>query len=829
LTTKTLTGTYGAGYTINSPTTTLGITATGYVGGMGLGASTSGRFTIVNQGRVNSSGSYGGLNFSNSQIYLTNGGVNNTGALIEGSANRVDYGAVYNFGSIIGRSAVEAGLGSAGASVTNGAVDDTHALIQGGTGVSILKFADVSNFGEIIGTGSVASEGTISQITSGVYAGYGGSFTNGSSTDTTALTRGADGVYFGSYFFGGAAGGVNNFGTIESSPWITNGVGVAFTKGGGVINGSTADQIATIEGDAHGIKVQGAPGAISNFGTIEITPGVGNGVAIGIYSGGSITNGSGSDQAAVIQGGDGVIAAGGSATISNFAVIRGTGSYDSTGVNLGQGGAVTNGASSDTTAFIYGYASAIFIGGGAGTVVNDGVVVSVEGYAVALANGGRLTNGATSLTTAVIQGGGGLDVSGSAGTVNNFGTIEGEGQGDWGVQLQSAGSRLTNGGTANGTALIEGYNGVSVIAGATVTNFGVINGDTAVDLLGATSILLAEGGSTVQGAISSAGRLDVVGGVATVTGGLVNSGALVGAGTLALTGGTVQFNTGSALEVARIAVSGTGTAVDFNASLGDKEVWTQTAGSIAIAAGDKAAFSGTGDSFSGVAFSGAGTLELTGGTDALTGDALTAASVSFGAAKVTLSGVTTISARVSNTGTLTLASGTLTVSGEVSGAGVLSIKSGVADFTSTFSENVTFTSTTGVLELARSQSYTGTVTGFSKTGTNSLDLGDIVFGTKTKATYSGTTTSGILTVTDGTHTAKINLAGNYTASTFTVSSDGHGGTKVVDPAAGPSRASPLAFIAAAASFGAGAGLAAQATAPWAMPEPLLAVGGGRIT
>jgi hypothetical protein len=88
-----------------------------------------------------------------------------------------------------------------------------------------------------------------------------------------------------------------------------------------------------------------------------------------------------------------------------------------------------------------------------------------------------------------------------------------------------------------------------------------------------------------------------------------------------------------------------------------------------------------------------------------------------------------------------------------------------------------------VLELAKSTTYTGQVTGFSKTGTTGFDLLDIAFGGSTKATYSGTTASGVLTVTDGTHTAKITLIGNYTASTWTVASDGHGGTSIHDPTA----------------------------------------------
>jgi len=48
---------------------------------------------------------------------------------------------------------------------------------------------------------------------------------------------------------------------------------------------------------------------------------------------------------------------------------------------------------------------------------------------------------------------------------------------------------------------------------------------------------------------------------------------------------------------------------------------------------------------------------------------------------------------------------------------------------------------------------------------------------------SGTASGGTLTVTDGSHTANIALLGHYMASTFVTSSDGHGGTNVVDRSA----------------------------------------------
>jgi hypothetical protein len=148
-------------------------------------------------------------------------------------------------------------------------------------------------------------------------------------------------------------------------------------------------------------------------------------------------------------------------------------------------------------------------------------------------------------------------------------------------------------------------------------------------------------------------------------------------------------------------------------------------------------------------------------------------------------GGTTVVSPIANTGTLFAATaGTLTLEGAVTGAGVGRISGATLYAEAAFSEDVTFAGQTGVLELADSQAYAGEVSGLSKSGTSSLDLLDIAFEAGvTKASYSGTSASGTLTVTDGTHTARITLEGNYLSSVFRVASDGHGGTSVVDPIA----------------------------------------------
>jgi len=221
-------------------------------------------------------------------------------------------------------------------------------------------------------------------------------------------------------------------------------------------------------------------------------------------------------------------------------------------------------------------------------------------------------------------------------------------------------------------------------------------------------------------------------------------------------------------------------------------------------------------------FSGFGTVEVgAGATFTLTGAATLLTGQTLASA-----GMLTATTAMANAGMIETLEGTLIVSGAVTGKGSATINGGTLDFASSFNQAVTFA--TGTLELAQSQTYTATITGFSKTANTSLDLGDIGFVSSTEATYSGTKTGGVLTVTDGTHTARINLKGNYLGSTFVAASDGHGGTDVVDPKAkagvGPAQmGSAHVFIAAMAGVGGSAAHApVHAGAAWPARETTLA-------
>jgi hypothetical protein len=180
-----------------------------------------------------------------------------------------------------------------------------------------------------------------------------------------------------------------------------------------------------------------------------------------------------------------------------------------------------------------------------------------------------------------------------------------------------------------------------------------------------------------------------------------------------------------------------------------------------------------------------------------------------------------IEGAIANIGVFSVqAGGVLTADQSVTGSGVAIVNVGTLDFASSFNEAVTFTGA-GTLELAQSQAFTQSVTGFSGTGKTTLDLGDIGFVSPGEATFSGNISSGVLTVTDGTHTAKIDFIGNYLGSTFVASSDGHGGTDVVAQNTDALGAPVHAFISAMATFGLPAAQANHAGASLAGRELLL--------
>src|SRR5207253_3096335 len=76
-------------------------------------------------------------------------------------------------------------------------------------------------------------------------------------------------------------------------------------------------------------------------------------------------------------------------------------------------------------------------------------------------------------------------------------------------------------------------------------------------------------------------------------------------------------------------------------------------------------------------------------------------------------------------------------------------------------------------------SYSGT--GTDKTATISASTLTKTVNGETFTLASMTTSSTVITVTENGQTATLTLKGDYTGHSFTFSSDGHGGTIMVDP------------------------------------------------
>jgi hypothetical protein len=834
--TKTLTGTYSGGYSLAAKYDTVVIAPAAEIGGSGLilpGPATvendgaivatgngvtayaaativngstadqlaeirgySGVFapnaavTVSNFATIQGRGQYGDGVFLVAGGSVTNGASSATAAYISGDISGVTASAVatvVNFGTLKGFSADGVYL-AAGGSVTNGSLTDPRATISGRSGiVSGAGAATIVNFRTISGFGTQGY---------GVEMIGGGQITNGAANDTIAIIRGE---YAG--VVSQALTTLINFGTIAG----TKNQGVVLDRGGSVTNGAAADARATISGATGGIDAIDEAVTISNFATIAATV---SGTAI-YMEGGKVTNGSTLSQNAVIQGVDfGIVAITAGATIGNFGVIDAIGGETGPGaaVSLKAGGTITNGAATDTTAIIQGEGFGV-LSSGLSKVVNFGTILGFN--TLYLSGGASVTNGSAKDTTAAIVGYGALIIRDGVGTVANFGTIVSYGT-RFGVGMFNQGS-LANGSLADTAAVIDGGSVGVLIDGmaGTVSNFGTIQADLTSG--GATGVYLT-GGSLTNGAATDqtatiVGRTGMMAGAGASTT-VTNFGTIDGFGGMAVYFGTfgdvLNVEAGSAFLGSVLGGAGT---LDLASGVGTLAALTAD-GNVTVSG-----------SMAKTTFQDFGTVEV--GAGASFTDA---GAASIGTSHTLLAaGVLTLAGAVKNAGVVAVGGGALTVDGVVTLAGMVNLDGGTADFASTFKQDVVFGAQGGKLELGRSQGYGGEITGFASTPACTLDLDDIAFTAgKTKASFSGSTSSGTLTVTDGAHTAKIALAGDYTGAKFAVADDGHGGTLVTDRTkamAVPPTTLPL--ITAMAGFAGASATALPSHVPRVADRPIL--------
>jgi serralysin len=96
------------------------------------------------------------------------------------------------------------------------------------------------------------------------------------------------------------------------------------------------------------------------------------------------------------------------------------------------------------------------------------------------------------------------------------------------------------------------------------------------------------------------------------------------------------------------------------------------------------------------------------------------------------------------------------------------------------SATVTFAASTGLLKIDQPSTFTARIYGFTGDGTlagsDQIDLSGVNF-----STVHDSYANGVLTVTDGTHSAELNFNGSYALASFKLTNDGSGGTIVYDP------------------------------------------------
>jgi hypothetical protein len=467
---------------------------------------------------------------------------------------------------------------------------------------------------------------------------------------------------------------------------------------------------------------------------------------------------------------------------------------DTTGVTLSGKGKVT--LSSNSNNRIYGATTASTLTNVDNTIAGGGQIGAGHLTLVNETAGIINANSATGLV---------LNVGSAA--VTNSGLIEATGAG--GLIIQNSTVNDGSGGT------LQAGNGSSV----SLQNANIIGGTLSVSGTGffqTTDINSLLNGQTK--AVTNKGVLNINNNTAlTLQGSIVNS-----------TSGTIALNSGGnftdlIVDVTGATLSGGGHVTMSNN--GNNRIYGNTAATV---------LTNVDNIISGGGQLGAAQLTLVNQTKGvIDGTTPTTLTVDTGANTITnagtiqadAGGATTVNSAVKNTGTLEANGGTLTLNGAVTGSGKAVITAGTLDITNVnAAESVTFTGATGTLELIHAQTYTGSVTGFTTTTGTALDLRDIVFDGSTTATYSGTATSGTLTVKHATQVATIAMVGNYLSSTFTVGNDGAGGTIVEDPPKGAaSPPAPHQFIAAIASLGSGGAGPVQVVAEtWRTPASILA-------
>jgi methionine-rich copper-binding protein CopC len=492
-------------------------------------------------------------------------------------------GFALNYNAVLGAAGAGAADYTSGGVITNGALDDTTALIESDSGDAIRMGSHMT----LINYGTIKAAGPVDDSSSN------NSFNGTSTAQTYDVSRG---VRFNQS--GGTAGKIENYGTIEGAQHgvdvgqtnITNlvinnhaggtiighngsGVGADTTgaaantvtvENSGTIRGEYAPTfdragLATLDGDADGVDVDGAATIINHQGATIAGSGA-NGVLNGQGAGGWDSNGRANNSEGLSIGGG---------SVTNDGLIS--------GANFGI--TVNNDSNPDNSRS--GVLATTITNGATGTIIGQ------AGFAIRLEN--KTGNAAIDNDTIVNFGA----IIGNGGIPNPNGTVLREnGLADPGVAGTLDGVTYTSAANAGNARFISG-DGSAIQMGEgddTLTNHGTITGNTgrAINMEGGNDTL----NLYTEGSIS--GRID--GGAGSDTINLLGSGSatlsnVINVETLSVQGGTwtvadtQAYANGASIQSGTLLVDGSlgssAIAVTNGATLGGHG----TVGAVTLASG----------------------------------------------------------------------------------------------------------------------------------------------------------------------------------------------------------------------------------------------------
>lgn len=428
-----------------------------------------------------------------------------------------------------------------------------------------------------------------------------------------SLTVASTGVVYGSTY--GVRGGfypwtIDNQGVIAGS-FHNYSFGINLYGGGSITNGSSTNSTAVISGDTDGILVNSGAATITNYGAIDQPLAVALGASITLMGGGTIIN----ERNAMIEGHTGIDTSAG-ATIINDGTVEGANDgtlaslypFPGPGIDQGGGGIIINNGIV-LGGIVTSWDSTIFNGGS----ISSNTAGVTLGPGATLINAGAITGGTASVVFAgddhlvvdwgshfngsfqFLGGGNALDLVAPNGTIDIYGfdTITVQQNADWiltgnndhainvtnfgtisaGGETSGAGLRLAAGGSVvnqasgaisgasygaeifTGTSEVNNYGTIAATGpqgvGVFIVGGGVVSNAAGASITGSEGVVAA-GNATVtdNGVISGGVFVYGTGGVTNGAEGVIAGaqfGVDVGGGSVITNQGTIRASDGPAI------------------------------------------------------------------------------------------------------------------------------------------------------------------------------------------------------------------------------------------------------------------------------------------